>query len=150
MDSQLFHVEASGFSIERHETEEGGIISMSLSLEGATTFQRKVLELLMNIPKGRVTTYREIAKALGNIHSTRAVGNAVRDNPYPVKIPCHRVIRSSGEIGGFGGELAGENVARKIKLLMEEGVHVDNTGRIDLQKYLVKAEDLTGAQRRVS
>lgn len=120
---------------------------MSISLEGATEFQRKVLELLMRIPKGRVTTYREIARALGNIHSTRAVGNAVRRNPYPVRIPCHRVVRSSGEIGGFDGSLTGEKVDRKIRLLKEEGVDVDDSGRINMQEYLFKAEELTKTTR---
>jgi len=122
---------------------------MSLSLEQMTEFQRKVLRLLMKIPKGKVTTYREIAKALGNTHLTRAVGNAVRNNPYPVRIPCHRVIRSSGEIGGFDGALTGENVERKIKLLTEEGVHIDDTGRIDLQEYLVECDDLVKVPKKV-
>jgi methylated-DNA-[protein]-cysteine S-methyltransferase len=122
---------------------------MNFSFEGMTGFRIRVLELLMRIPRGRVTTYREIAKALGNIHSTRAVGNAVRNNPYPVKIPCHRVIRSSGEVGGYDGELAGENVAKKIKLLTEEGVRVDSTGRIDLQEYLIKGEDLAKVPRKM-
>ena len=121
---------------------------MSFSFEGMTEFQRKVLELLMRIPKGKVTTYGEIARALGRDSSSRAVGNAVRNNPYPVRIPCHRVIRSSGEIGGFGGDLTGKKVAMKIKLLTEEGVHIDRMGRIDLQEYLVKGEKLVGVPKK--
>jgi len=115
---------------------------MSFSMEELTDLQRKVLKLLMNIPKGRVTTYREIAKALGNINLSRAVGNVVRHNPHPVKIPCHRVVRSSGEVGGYGGEVSGKNVSRKVGLLRGEGVLVDDKGRIDLKKYLVRGGDL--------
>jgi len=122
---------------------------MGYSTEGLTDLQKKVLKLLMTIPKGRVTTYREIARALGNINLSRAVGNAVRDNPYPIKIPCHRVVRSSGEVGGFGGEVTGENVARKVELLREEGVLVDGTGRIDLRKYLVRGEELAKGLKKM-
>jgi O-6-methylguanine DNA methyltransferase len=107
-----------------------------------TDFQKKVYELMTRIPKGKVTTYGELAKVLGGPHFSRAVGNAVRDNPFAPKVPCHRVIRSSGEIGGFCGETSGENVERKIKMLQEEGVNVDNSGRIDLKKYLVRGGDL--------
>ena len=118
------------------------MIELSVSLEGLKDFQKKVLTLLIKIPKGKVTTYGEIAKALGDPHLSRAVGNAVRDNPYAPTVPCHRVIRSNGEIGGFGGDLSGEKIDEKIRLLREEGVHTDNSGRIDLQKYLVKGEEL--------
>nr|MDO8098047.1 MGMT family protein [Candidatus Njordarchaeota archaeon] len=125
------------------------MIDMSFSTEGLTDLQRKVLKLLLNIPKGKVTTYREIARALGNINLSRAVGNAVRDNPYPVKIPCHRVVRSSGEVGGYGGEATGKNVTKKVELLREEGVLVDDTNRIDLQRYLVKGENLAEGIKRM-
>jgi methylated-DNA-[protein]-cysteine S-methyltransferase len=118
------------------------VIELSVSLEGLKDFQKKVLTLLTKIPKGKVTTYGEIAKALGDSHLSRAVGNAVRNNPYAPTVPCHRVIRSNGEIGGFGGELSGEKIEEKIRLLKEEGVRTDDSGRIDLQKYLVKGEDL--------
>ncbi|WXG45393.1 MAG: MGMT family protein [Candidatus Atabeyarchaeum deiterrae] len=120
---------------------------MSVSLEGLKDFQKKVLTLLTKIPKGKVTTYGEIAKALGDSHLSRAVGNAVRNNPYAPTVPCHRVIRSNGEIGGFGGELSGEKINEKIRLLKEEGVRTDDSGRIDLQKYLVTGEDLAKGLR---
>lgn len=121
------------------------MIELSVSLEGLKDFQKKVLTLLTRIPKGKVTTYGEIAKALGDVHLSRAVGNAVRDNPFAPEVPCHRVIRSNGEIGGFGGELSGKNIDQKIRLLKEEGVHVDGTGSVDLQKYLVRGEELVKA-----
>lgn len=115
---------------------------MSVSLEGLKNFQKRVLTLLTKIPKGKVTTYGEIAKALGDVSLSRAVGNAVRDNPFAPTVPCHRVIKSTGEIGGFDGETSGEEVDKKIRILQEEGVTVDGAGRIDLKKYLVRGEDL--------
>ncbi len=121
------------------------MIELSVSLEGLKDFQKKVLTLLTKIPKGKVTTYGEIARALGDVHLSRAVGNAVRDNPFAPEVPCHRVIRSNGGIGGFGGELTGENIKQKIRLLKEEGVYLNGKGSIDLQKYLVKGEELVKA-----
>jgi len=111
-------------------------------MKEVTDFQRKVYELMAKIPMGKVSTYGEIAKALGGSYFSRAVGNAARDNPFAPKVPCHRVIKSTGEIGGFGGETSGENVERKIKMLKEEGVTFGDTGRIDLKKYLVRGEEL--------
>jgi O-6-methylguanine DNA methyltransferase len=118
------------------------MIRLSVSLEGLKNFQKRVLTLLTKIPKGKVTTYGEIAKALGDVSLSRAVGNAVRDNPFAPTVPCHRVIKSTGEIGGFDGETSGEEVDKKIRILQEEGVTVDGAGRIDLKKYLVRGEDL--------
>ncbi len=115
---------------------------MSVSLEGLKDFQRRVLTLLTRIPRGKVTTYGEIAKALGDVGLSRAVGNAVRDNPFAPEVPCHRVIRSTGDIGGFGGETSGKKVVEKTRMLREEGVDVDSVGRIDLARYLVNAEFL--------
>ena len=115
---------------------------LSRRMEEVTDFQKRVYELMARIPKGKVTTYGELAKAIGGSKFSRAVGNAARDNPFAPKVPCHRVIRSSGDIGGFCGETSGENVEKKIKMLKEEGVSVDSAGRIDIKKYLVKAEDL--------
>jgi O-6-methylguanine DNA methyltransferase len=114
-------------------------------MEEVTDFEKKVYELMSKIPKGKVTTYGEIAKALGDPHFSRAVGNAARKNPFAPKVPCHRVVRSSGDIGGFGGQTSGSNVEKKIKMLQEEGVHVDRSGRIDLERYLVRRGDLLKA-----
>ena len=122
---------------------------MSVSLEGLKDFQKRVLTLLTKIPKGKVTTYGEIAKALGDVGLSRAVGNAVRNNPFAPAVPCHRVIRSTGGIGGFDGETSGEKVAKKIRLLREEGVDVDSAGRIDLARFLVRAEDLRRASKQL-
>lgn len=69
------------------------------------------------IPRGKVATYDEIAKAVGNERAVRAVGNALAKNPYPVIIPCHRVVKADRSLGGYSG-----GKARKKQLLQEEGV----------------------------
>lgn len=81
------------------------------------TFADKVLRKLKNIPKGKVTTYSKLACSLGSPRAFRAVGNALHINPHPVIVPCHRVVRSNGEVGGYA---LGQK--RKILLLKKEGV----------------------------
>ena len=73
-----------------------------MKLKG-TPLQIKVWKYLMKIPKGKTKTYLEVAKAIGKPKAVRAIANAVGRNPYPVKIPCHRVIRSDGKLGGYSG-----------------------------------------------
>jgi methylated-DNA-[protein]-cysteine S-methyltransferase len=84
-------------------------------------FERRVLEQLRRIPRGQVRTYREIAAALGHPSASRAVGNACAKNPCPLIIPCHRVIRSDGGLGGYS--LRG-GPALKRRLLEAEGAAV--------------------------
>ena len=74
-----------------------------LCLDRLTPRQQQVLFLTAEIPFGRVRTYGEIADALGKPGAARFVGNTMALNPYPLMIPCHRVIRASGDAGGFGG-----------------------------------------------
>lgn len=93
-------------------------------------FERKVLDLVSEIPEGKVSTYGRVAEALGKPNASRAVGNALAKNPNPGKIPCHRVIRSDGTIGGYTG---GRD--KKRQLLQEEGVNVEGN-RVNLEKYL--------------
>ena len=83
-----------------------------------TKFQIKVWNYLKNIPKGKVKTYKEVAIGINSTRSARAVANACGKNPYFPKIPCHRVIRSDGKIGGFSGP---GGVKKKKKLLKIEG-----------------------------
>ncbi len=80
--------------------ERGGEDKAPLVLVGAP-FQIKVWEALLHLPTGHVTTYGEIAKAIGNPRAVRAVGTAVGRNPIGYLIPCHRVLRASGDIGGY-------------------------------------------------
>ena len=82
-----------------------------------TDFQKKVWNELLKIPKGETRTYKEISIAIGHPLAVRAVANACGKNPHPIKIPCHRVIRSDGKLGGYS---APGGTAAKRKLLKEE------------------------------
>ncbi len=88
-----------------------------MKLKG-TDFQIKVWNEIKKIPKGSVRTYKEIAIAINHPKSYRAVANACKKNPYPIVIPCHRVIKSNGSVGGYFGK---EKISEKIKLLKDEG-----------------------------
>ena len=100
-------------------------------------FEERVWNLMRRIPAGRVTTYGLIARKL-ETRAYRAVGNACRQNPYAPTVPCHRVVRSDGTIGGFGGKTTGTTVARKVRMLRSEGVEVRKGKIIDFQKILFK------------
>lgn len=95
-------------------------------------FQERVWELLKKIPKGKVTTYGEIASAL-NTKAYRAVGTACHNNPYSPIAACHRVVKSNGDIGGFSS-----GIKKKIKMLEKEGVKVKNGKIVDFDKILFK------------
>jgi methylated-DNA-[protein]-cysteine S-methyltransferase len=94
------------------------------------TFDQRVFSLVSRIPKGKVTTYGEIARTL-RVRSPRAVGQALKRNDKPIVIPCHRVVRSDGLVGGYMGKWS----KKKAALLRKEGVIVKR-GRIDLGRYL--------------
>ena len=98
-------------------------------------FQSRVLELASRIPKGKVTSYREIARAMGKPRAYRAVANALATNPYQIRIPCHRVIRSNGKVGGYGGSI--QDSANKARILASEGVKIKDQ-KVDLSKFLFK------------
>ncbi len=89
-----------------------------MKLKG-TDFQIKVWKYLLKIPKGKVKTYKQVAVGIKNPYSARAVGNAVGKNPYAPKIPCHRVIKSDGSLGGYSGK---GGIKTKRKLLKKEGI----------------------------
>ncbi len=93
------------------------------------SFQDEVFKTVKKIPRGRVTTYQQIARAL-NTRAYRAVGQALKSNKNPL-VPCHRVIKSSGELGGFRGK----QTPKKAKLLRSEGIRIKNN-RIELERYL--------------
>ncbi|GIU70279.1 MAG: hypothetical protein KatS3mg002_1515 [Candidatus Woesearchaeota archaeon] len=96
-----------------------------------TSFQEKVYALCRKIPKGKVTTYNYISKKINS--SPRAVGQALKKNPYAPKVPCHRVIKNDRTIGGYKGIV---NNSRKIKLLKSEGIKIIND-KVD-EKYILK------------
>lgn len=93
------------------------------------SFDERVWELLKKIPRGRVTTYKQLAIALGKPKAARAVGNACGRNPYAPKVPCHRVVKSNGELGGYS-----RGLKRKAALLEEEGVMVKNNKVVKFNK----------------
>lgn len=80
-----------------------------------TLFQQKVCNFVKTIPKGKTVTYKEVAVAIGHPKAYRAVGNALNKNPFAPTVPCHRVIRSDGQIGGFAS-----GTQKKVKLLRAE------------------------------
>ncbi len=88
-------------------------------LDSGMTFSQRVLALTARIPRGRVTTYGTIAKALGNPRASRAVGQALHFNPFAPAVPCHRVVGSDGKLTGFAS-----GIRRKAQLLKKEGVEV--------------------------
>ena len=95
-------------------------------------FNEKVWKLCRRIPKGKVSTYKEIAKRL-NTKAYRAVGNALNKNPYAPKVPCHRVVNTNGNLGGFT-----TGTKKKISLLKKEGIQVKNSKITDFEKKLFK------------
>lgn len=96
-------------------------------------FTKKVLGKVKLIPKGKVSTYKLIAVEISSPSSARAVGNALNKNKNLIKIPCHRVVCSSGAVGGY---VLGTK--KKIGLLRKEGVRVLKSEKIDLSEYLFK------------
>ncbi len=88
-----------------------------MKLKG-TQFQLKVWSYLKKIPKGKLKTYAQVAKAIGKPKAVRAVANAIGKNPFPPQIPCHRVIRSDGKLGGYSAK---GGIKTKKMLLKNEG-----------------------------
>ena len=93
---------------------------LKMILKG-TKFQIKVWKFLKTIPKGKVKTYQQVAIGIKSPKSARAVANACAQNPYAPKIPCHRVIRSDGALGGYSGK---GGIKQKLKLLKSEKVAI--------------------------
>lgn len=112
---------------------EGEDIRFTLAaadLSSCPPFQRAVLRAEHGVPRGKVTTYGALAAHLGSPGASRAVGNALADNPFPIIVPCHRAVRSDGSLGGFQGGLA-----MKRALLLNEGVELDSKNRIVRPRY---------------
>jgi len=99
------------------------------------TFTEEVYEQLKKVPRGKVTTYKQLANKLGS-KAYRAVGRAMKNNPYAPEVPCHRVVRSDGSVGGFMGKTSGKEIARKIALLKGEGVEVNFGKVVDFNEKL--------------
>lgn len=91
-------------------------LDWSLMREG---FGERVLRATARIPYGRVSTYREVAEKAGNRAATRAAGNALGSNPIPVIVPCHRVLRTGGGLGGYGGGLSTKEFLLRLEGAMD-------------------------------
>ena len=96
-----------------------------LNFAKLSEFSIKVLKQTCKIPRGEATTYARLAQKVGSPKASRAVGTALANNPFPLVIPCHRVVRSNGFTGGFGG-----GIKMKKELLHREGVVLDSNGRV--------------------
>lgn len=94
-------------------------MTKTLNLAIGTAFEKKVWQELKKIKKGEVATYKELAHRIGKPKAIRAVANAVGKNPNAPIVPCHRVIRSDGQLGGYSGK---GGIKTKLKLLKSEGV----------------------------
>jgi len=95
--------------------------------------EEKIYKKLLEVPKGQITTYGELAKAVGLKNGQRIIGKIMNKNPYPVIVPCHRVVMSTGKIGGYA---YGEHV--KIKLLNDEGIQIKNGKITDLENRIYR------------
>jgi len=91
----------------------------------STKFYTKLLQ----VPEGKVTTYGDLAKAVGLENGQRAIGTIMKKNPFPAIVPCHRVVQSNGEIGGYA---YGKKV--KLHMLSKEGIKIQNGKIIDFNK----------------
>ena len=99
-----------------------------------TKFQSECYEALKKVPKGKVITYAGLARMVGRPRAHRAVGSAMNKNPYAPQVPCHRVVKSNGELGGFATD-----IKVKIKRLQKEGVVVSDNKIVDFQSTLFEA-----------
>ena len=105
-------------------------MSKASSPKNAKLPLEKLWNLLEEIPKGHVSTYKAVAQKL-KLKNPRNVGWMLKQNVNAPRIPCHRVIQSSGFIGGYSGASSGPNVSKKLKLLKEEGIHFTQKGKIE-------------------
>lgn len=95
----------------------------------STDFEMLVYQIVRNIPRGRVTSYGKISKVLGR-GTARSVGTALSKNPFAPEVPCHRVVRADGSLGGFDGHTSGPRLQDKRRMLEEEGVSFLPDGRV--------------------
>ncbi|MBZ0161064.1 MAG: methylated-DNA--[protein]-cysteine S-methyltransferase [bacterium] len=118
-----------------------------IDLSRLTPFQQRVLRKVRTIPVGEVRSYRWVAQAIGSERAARAVGTALAENPVPLLIPCHRVVRSDGRLGEYSG--GGPSV--KATLLAFEGVDLDGViGLRSRRKITIVRRRKAGADRPVS
>lgn len=102
-------------------------------LQAGLDFDMAVFDAAVQIPRGKISTYGAIARALGDPSAARAVGMCLSRNPRPIEVPCHRVVYSDGTVGWYAGK--GKGTGRKLELLVSEGVPVHD-GRVDMREAL--------------
>ena len=93
------------------------------------TLSTRVYKKLLQVPRGKITTYGELSKAVGLKNGQRAIGMIMKKNPFPVIVPCHRVVKSDGKVGGY---VYGERV--KSRMLVNEGIKIKDGKIIDFDK----------------
>jgi methylated-DNA-[protein]-cysteine S-methyltransferase len=94
--------------------------------------EHKVYKKLLDVPKGKITTYGDLGKAVGLKNGQRIIGKIMNKNPYPALVPCHRVVMSTGKIGGYA---YGEHV--KTKMLSDEGLEIINGSIENFEKKII-------------
>ncbi|MBI2541149.1 MGMT family protein [Candidatus Woesearchaeota archaeon] len=106
-------------------------------LDHVPKFHAKIYSLLKKVPKGKVTTYKALAEAAGT-KAYRAVGQAMKCNPYAPIVPCHRVVAADGSIGGFQGtkNTGSKEIRKKISMLKKERIKIKNNRIVDFEKIL--------------
>lgn len=121
---------------ERYQDSDRSVqLARIASSKTLTPFRKQTLSLLCLIPRGRYSTYQALSDHITvTSHKTcaRAVGNAMRNNPFAPEVPCHRILAADGSLGGFGGDWGenGKHAGKKRQLLEEEGVKFDSRGKV--------------------
>ncbi|MCK9273641.1 MAG: MGMT family protein [Syntrophales bacterium] len=110
--------------------QEAAFLTEFLDWERCYTFQKRVLQKAFEIPRGKVTSYGRLAEKIGAPRAARAVGSALAKNPFPIVLPCHRVVRSNGHLGNFGG-----GIHQKRTFLLMEGINIGKENTIDPRSF---------------
>jgi methylated-DNA-[protein]-cysteine S-methyltransferase len=102
---------------------------VEFDMEGMTEFRRNVMLICADIPQGETVSYRELASRAGRPGASRAAGSVMAKNPFPLVVPCHRVVASDGKLGGFSSD---DGISQKQRLLRHEGVALDRSGCVPI------------------
>ena len=95
--------------------------------------EKKIYRKLLQVPSGKITTYKELARSVGLQNGQRVIGQIMNKNPFPVIIPCHRVVKSTGEIGGYAF-----GISIKKNMLVKEGISISNNKIKNFQKTIFR------------
>lgn len=134
-NARRLHNDIDQLCLKIQELLDGGVVEFSpgdIYMTGSSPFQQKVFIQTCKIPRGMVMSYSHLSETIGIPQGARAVGTALAGNPFPLIIPCHRVVRETGDLGGFGGGLQ----LKKI-LLKKEGISFDLEGMVLRSRFLI-------------